>query len=198
MALEDVLRHIDRQADAEIARIAEAARAEAERLLAQARDEAAGLHRELLSAESATVAAQRRRLRRQAAAEAARIRWTAREEAFQAALTEAAGRLGGTRDLPGYPALLQSLLVEALAAVAEPATVRADPRDAATVARLLTGRNLTVEPCLHTWAGAEVASADGRVVARNTLEVRLAQAEPYLRSLVARTAPVGDREVPAC
>jgi len=199
MALDDVLRHIDREADAEIARIEERARADAETLLQAAREDAARLRRELLGGESAVAAAQRRRLLREAAEEAAKIRCEAREEVFQAALDEARRRLARAREDPGYAGTLRALVAEALEAVPQAAAVRADPRDADTVAGLVATHGLTVDPCLATWGGVEVATADGRVVARNTLEARLAQAGPYLRALASRAAPAAEvQEVNAC
>ena len=46
---------------------------------------------------------------------------------------------------------------------------------------------LTVEPTLSSWGGCELDDGQGRVV-RNTLEQRLAAAEPELRRLLAASS----------
>ena len=65
-----------------------------------------------------------------------------------------------------------------------------DPRDEdlarRTVAEL--GTDIAVEPALETWGGVVGDGGDG-CLARNTLEERLANAEPALRLVLARIAP---------
>ena len=53
--------------------------------------------------------------------------------------------------------------------------LRVDPRDADLAGGVAPG--LRVDATLDTWGGVELASDDGRTV-RNTLEERLANAEP--------------------
>ena len=60
--------------------------------------------------------------------------------------------------------------------------LRVDLRDERLAAAVAPA--LAVEPVLETWGGAVVCSDDGRL-ARNTVEERLANAEPTLRMHVA-------------
>ena len=71
-----------------------------------------------------------------------------------------------------------ALLAESRAALPSARELRVDPRDADLALPLADG--LGVESTLETWGGLELASDDGRTI-RNTLEERLANAEPLLR-----------------
>ena len=71
-----------------------------------------------------------------------------------------------------------ALLAESRAALPAARELRIDRRDRDLARPLADG--LGVELTLDTWGGLELASDDGRTL-RNTLEERLANAEPLLR-----------------
>ena len=108
----------------------------------------------------------------------------AREEAFQAFVAELHGRLVSLRERADYPAILRTLIRESIAPVPAATVLRVDPRDERLVAELRRelAAELEVEPTLETAGGVELADRDGRT-ARNTIEERLANAEPELRLL---------------
>ena len=108
---------------------------------------------------------------------------SAREEAFASLLAGIRAELAAFRGAASYPALFRSLLAESRAALPAARELRVDPRDL-DLAMALAGE-LRVDPALDTWGGVELACDDGRTI-RNTLEERLANAEPLLRRRFAR------------
>jgi vacuolar-type H+-ATPase subunit E/Vma4 len=108
---------------------------------------------------------------------------SAREEAFASLLAGIRAELAALRGAASYPELFRSLLDESRAALPAARALRVDPRDF-DLAMTLAGE-LRVDPALDTWGGLELAGDDGRAI-RNTLEERLANAEPLLRRRFAR------------
>ena len=114
----------------------------------------------------------------------------ARLEAASAAPLGAGGRVraqcspASVRHSPPYAPrtptrrCFAALLAESRAALPAARELRIDRRDADLARPLADG--LGVELTLDTWGGLELASDDGRTL-RNTLEERLANAEPLLR-----------------
>jgi vacuolar-type H+-ATPase subunit E/Vma4 len=183
MALEELLAGLEAEAESEAARLEAETLEEAERILGAARAEAHALLEEAARTSEHELqheAEQQRALARLRAATAAR---EAREEAFQEFLADVQARLGAIRGEAEYPSVLRALIDESVSALAAGTVLRVDPRDERLAAELTRdlGR-LTVVAALETAGGVELASADGRTV-RNTLEERLANAEPALRLL---------------
>ena len=183
MALEELLAGLEAEAESETVRLEAETLEEAERILDAARSEADALLEEAARAsehELQREAEQRRALARLSAATAVR---EAREEAFREFLAEVQRRLGALRGEAEYPSVLRALIDESVAALAAGTVLRVDPRDERLAAELTRDLpRLTVAGVLETAGGVELASADGRTV-RNTLEERLANAEPALRLL---------------
>jgi V/A-type H+/Na+-transporting ATPase subunit E len=188
MALADLLGAIEAEADAERARAHSEAAAAAATLVEQARRDATTLEADLADAGAAdghAVAGHERALARLEAA--ATIR-SAREEAFLSLLTGIRAELATVRDTSAYPTLFEALVAESRTALPSACELRVDPCDADLAAAL--ARGLRVEPALDTWGGVELASDDGRAI-RNTLEERLANAEPLLRERLAQRLTPG-------
>jgi vacuolar-type H+-ATPase subunit E/Vma4 len=91
------------------------------------------------------------------------------------------------RSWPEYLQILRHLLVESLREIDTPPVIAVDPWDLALAHQALAGldNDGQLEATLTTWGGVEVRTVDGRIIVRNTLESRLARAEPFLRALVA-------------
>lgn len=178
MPLADLLEAIEVEADEELARREHEARAEAEALLEHARSEARALMAEVAGEPVPAARREAERTTALARLEAAASLREEREEAFASVLDGVRAELAGLRGSGRYPELLRALVAESRAALPAAAVLRVDPRDA-ELARPLAG-GLRLEPMLETWGGVELASNDGRLV-RNTLEERLANAEPRLR-----------------
>ena len=192
MALTDLLHAIQADADAELAALRQTADEQAAAILAAAGSEAAAIERRL--AEEAEAEAQADAGRRVAAARQAatsRLR-SAREAGYLQLHEQLSVELAGQRETSDYPALLAAMIDEALAALPDAAAVRVDPRDAELAAAHLArvAPAVGLEPTLETWGGAEAVGDSGRR-ADNTLERRLADAEPQLRLAYARFVAEG-------
>ena len=184
MALSDLLAGLEAEAaaekaeleaetSAEVMRIGEAAQAEA-RLLEE--EALRGIEDEILRETEA-----RRARARLAAAAAVR---QARDDSFRECLENVRGRLEVVRNGSSYPAVFRALLRESLAALPTATVLHVDPLDERLAAHVLAefGVDLEVVGALHTAGGIELARGEDRAV-RNTVEDRLANAEPALRLL---------------
>ncbi len=190
MGLAQLLAALQDDAQDEIARLDRDSSTQARQLVAEAEQQARALHSQPVAAAEARAAAETVILLSGARLEALRILRGAREVAFRAILDDLRDRLAALRDDPGYRSVFGALVRESLAALPAGRTLRVDPRDeaiAAGVLRELGRADLTVDPCLRTLGGVELASPDARLV-RNTLEERLANAQPDLRLRLAAAA----------
>jgi vacuolar-type H+-ATPase subunit E/Vma4 len=192
MALDDLLSAIEADAEAEriVADREKAAAATA--IVDAARREAAALETQLTAAPEEKTLAEAEGIRALARLRAAATLRVAREEAYVSVLGRVREQLSAARVSQTYPAMFRTLLNESRAALPDAHDLRVDPRDA-DLAVSMAG-DLTVIPVLDTWGGVELAGADGRTV-RNTLEVRLANADLLLRGRFARW--LGDGEAAA-
>ena len=184
-----LLAAIKAEADQELAELDTQAHLKAEALVDAARADALRLEREPVDLQEPDLA--REAARRLAAARLDaqnRVRQV-REEAFQDALAALRARLTTVREEPGYAQMLASLVAEALEALPSGKRLLVDPRDEDLARRTAAELDLEllVEPTLQTWGGVVLDGGEGRVV-RNTLEERLANAEPSLRLELARIA----------
>lgn len=183
MALDDLLRAIETEADADRARAAREAAAAAAKLVEDARRDADALEAELAekgATDGRAVAARERALARLDAASTIR---SAREEAFESLLSGIRAELATVRETSAYPELFRALVAESRAALPAARELRVDPRDTDLASAVAGG--LRVEPALDSWGGVELVSDDGRIV-RDTVEERLANGEPVLRERLAK------------
>jgi vacuolar-type H+-ATPase subunit E/Vma4 len=183
MALADLLQAIEADAAAERARADRETAAEATAIVEQARAQAAELAAELAAEPEGEARAQAERTRALARMDASAVVRSAREEAFASLLAGIRSQLDAVRGAASYPELFRSLLAESRAALPEAHELRVDPRDLDLATKL--ARGLRVDTALDTWGGLELAGDDGRTI-RNTLEERLANAEPLLRRRLAQ------------
>ena len=184
MSLVDLLAGLEAEAAVETARLETETREEADRIVEAARAEARTLQEQAVQAVEGEVqqeAERRRALARLAAAEALR---EAREETFREFRAEVRARLDTLRESAAYPSVLRALIRESLAALPAATVLLVDPRDERLAAGLLAelGASPQVSAALETAGGVDLARGDGRTV-RNTVEERLANAEPALRLL---------------
>jgi vacuolar-type H+-ATPase subunit E/Vma4 len=184
MALVELLAGLEAEAASDAAQLEAETRQEANRIVEGAQAEARELQEQAARAnerELQSEVEQRRALARLSAAAAVRA---AREEAFREFLAAVRVRLATLRDGAEYPSVLRALIRESTTALAAAAVLRVDPRDERLASELVEdlGAELNVVAVLETAGGVELASADGRTV-RNTVEERLANAEPGLRLL---------------
>ncbi|HEU5387640.1 MAG TPA: V-type ATP synthase subunit E family protein [Streptosporangiaceae bacterium] len=197
MALPDLLAAIEADAAAEAARLRAERTTAAAAILADAGQQAADLQAAAVAAaESQERRAGKLRLAAARAAASNRI-LDAREAACQQILGDVRAELGAIRGRGDYPEILAGLIAEARDMLPGCVTLRVDPADEALARRLLHGDDkLRVEPVLSSAGGAEVTDGAG-ATAINTVEARLAAAEPVLRALIGgllRDGPAGRAE----
>lgn len=176
MALEDILATLRREAEEQAARILAQARESAGRAREEARAQAEAWREQMKAETGRELDSIRLRRLTEARLLALRALREEREAWFQRVFARVRARLEADRDRPGYVDRFTALKDEALEALPEPSRVRVDPRDASLAP--------DAEPTLVSWGGVELEAADGRIV-RNTLEERLARAEPELRRIAA-------------
>ena len=184
MAIEDILRAMEADAEAEREAILLAARQEAEQVLARAREDAERTRTRRVEAELRGLRSEQARQLNDARLAGLRAVAAARERLLTTTFSEAAIKLSSVREWPDYPAIFQRLYEEAVAELSEDnLTLRVDPRDH-DLARSLAHRPDTtvgIEPALSCLGGVEVAANAGRVVVLNTIEHRLARAKETMR-----------------
>jgi vacuolar-type H+-ATPase subunit E/Vma4 len=188
MALTDLLKSLEAEAAAEAARLDAEAADRARAVVEAARAEARSIEELAARAdedELGRMSTQRRAAARLAAAGTLR---DTREECFRAVLAAVRARLESLREADAYPAVLQAAIRESMDALPVASVLRVDPRDESLAKEVLErlGVRLTVTATLETAGGVELVGDRGRTV-RNTLEERLANAEPELRLLFGRT-----------
>ena len=191
MALSDLLAGLQAEAAAEEAALEAETRAEVTRIGEQAQAEARLLREHALQADEDELRREAEALRARARLAAAAAVRRAREDAFDELLVEVRGRLGALRESATYPALLRALLREGLSALPAATSLRVDPRDERLAADLVAelDAELQIVATLETAGGVELTRGEDRAV-RNTVEDRLANAEPTLRLLFGRAQHV--------
>ncbi|MBX6363835.1 MAG: hypothetical protein IRZ00_08205 [Gemmatimonadetes bacterium] len=188
MALEHLLAAIEREGEAAVARELDAARGEAEHILADARarvearraERLAARERELRASLEAELAAERRR----AAGDLLRARWRLVERIVEAARAELPAAVESAAFAEALPAQLE----DALAYLGDDGgIVRCSPALAPLVSTWLAGRpGISVEPCAEL-LGIRV-DGNGAVEVDDTLDARLRRLGPRLAMDLLRLA----------
>jgi vacuolar-type H+-ATPase subunit E/Vma4 len=189
MGLQAILEAIRASGRARLQEIETRTEAETEQIMTQAEAEAQRIREESRRDTICGATGERARILHQARLESIQVVGNMQQTLVDMALDQVRERLAQWRSMPIYPALLRSLIEEALATLEgslieqEQTRLHGDPRDRPLLEDILrdTGPNLHVSYPLNSWGGTVVTSSDGRVVVDNTLEVRLQRAEPYLR-----------------
>jgi vacuolar-type H+-ATPase subunit E/Vma4 len=186
MALRDLLAAIEAEAAADVRRLRAERHREAAAIIEDAGRRAAELERSAVAAaERAEREAGERRLVTARHAIAGRL-CEAQEAAYQQIARDVRAGVLAARERDDYPAILAALLHEARSALPAGSNVQVAQADEVLIRRLLQSEpQLRVTVTLPNTGGVEVTDGAG-AVARNTLEDRLAAAEPELRGLVGR------------
>ena len=184
MTLVDLLAGLEAEAAEEAVRLEADARAEADRILDAARTEARTLREQAATADEGELQREAEQRRARARLEAAAVVREAHEDAFRDFLSEVRTRLHALHGSGGYRPVLRALIREGMDALPAASVLRVDPRDEQLAADMLgeLGAELKIVAVLETAGGVELEDGDGRAV-RNTVEERMANAEPTLRLL---------------
>lgn len=175
MAIEDIFRALEEQADFEVNQVLHAATVQSDSIEREAREEAERItSARIAAAEDAVrlkaakaVNAARLQVRRDQAA----VRDAAVDDVFALA-SEGLAKLRGTGE---YERVFAGLAREALAGIEGDCEIQVAPADEALAKKVASeiGAGCTVVPTLDTIGGLVVSTYGGRVVRRNTFESRL-------------------------
>lgn len=187
MAIEDIFRALEEQADQEIEQILRTAKLQAKTIEQEAREEADRITQARIAAVEETTRARAAKTVNAARLESRRDLAAVRDEAVDRVFSEAAKRLAALRGTPEYERIFRKLAEEALAGVEGECELRVAPADEALARAVAAelGVDCTVAPTLDTAGGLEVASHGGRVVRKNTFESRLAKVRGLAQAKVA-------------
>lgn len=174
MAIEDIFRALEEQADAECKTVLDNAKAQADAILAEAREEADAIKRRRLEQVESAVQNKMRQALNAAKLENRRKTAAIKEAAIDDVFDGASAELGKLREGGTYQETLRALLEEALEGVTGPVEVLVDARDQELAEPLLksAGVSYEINPT-ETSGGIVVVAGDGRIYRRNTFEDRL-------------------------
>jgi len=174
MAMDDILRALDEQAETDCAEITDQAKAEADAILRDAGEQAEFAKAARLERARAQVEPRADQLINSARLQNKRDIEAAKAAAIDAVFTEAADKLAHLRKDPdSYSRLLKALFDEAIAGQEGQAEAIVDEMDVALLAPLVSAATCTVAASSTAQEGVTVLTREGRVARRNTIEDRL-------------------------
>lgn len=187
MALEDIFRALDEQADKDVEDILATARAQSEAIEADAEEQAEAVRS---AAVERTEAAMRLKAAKQinaARLEGKKGMASVKEAAVSDAFDKAADTLKSVRNRPDYPAIFEALVREAIAGVSGEKVLLVDPADESLARQVLDklGVDAEVRAELSASGGVAVLSGNGRIMRRNTFDDRLDKVRHSIQSEVA-------------
>jgi vacuolar-type H+-ATPase subunit E/Vma4 len=187
MAIEDILKALDEQAQAESDAVLEEAREHAKLIIDEGHREAQQIHEGFGRQVERVAKAEASKEVNAARLEAKMIVSSVKGDGVASVFGAASSKLSSVRD-SSYGALFSALSAEALTGVEGPITIRVAPQDGqlAEKAAAVAGLQATVETTLQTAGGLVVEANGGRIVRRNTLEDRLERSRQLVQADVAR------------
>jgi vacuolar-type H+-ATPase subunit E/Vma4 len=189
MAIEDIFRALEEQADEECRMILEGAKAQAKGIEGEAREEAKRIRDRRVEVADASVRARAQHLLNAARLENRKATAAAKDDGVEGVFTDAGRQLAALRGTPEYERVFRFLAEEALRGVEGEVVVRVAPADAKLAATVLAemGHKGEVEADLDTTGGLTVVSNNGTVIRRNTFEDRILKARPLVQSQISET-----------
>ena len=187
MAIEDILKALDEQAQADCDAVLEEAREHARLIVEEGTREAQSIHDgfQRQAERAATIEAAKKV--NAARLESKMIVSSVKGDAVVNVFDLAKAKLPEVRSA-GYEALFLALAAEALAGLDGAVTLHVAPADAdlASRAAAASGLAATVDPTLEAAGGLVVEAHGGRIIRRNTLEDRLERTRQRMQADVAK------------
>jgi len=187
MALEDIFKALDEQADEECEQLLREARDHGDVILADAEEQAETIRSARVSDAERVTRTRASKSVNAAKLEARKRVAAVKERAVDAAFDRASGLLGSVRGTERYATAFKTLAQEALAGVEGDVEVVVDPADeklaAETLASLGVSARITTD--IKTAGGLVVVMPGGRITRRNTLEDRLDKVREQAQAAVA-------------
>jgi V/A-type H+-transporting ATPase subunit E len=187
MALDDIYRALEEQAESDIQEVQQDAEDRAEAILEDAKDEAERIRtqltedaeRETRARASQSVNAVRLETKKQVAA--------VKQEAVADVFERARGKLAETRSADGYEKLFRALAEESVEGLTDEIEVHVASADEDLAKRTFEdiGVDVTVSGGSDISGGLIVSTGGGRIMRRNTLDERLYKVEQMIQADVA-------------
>lgn len=186
MAIEDIFRALEEQADAECQSVLDNAKTQADAIMAEAREEAEAIRQRRLERAEAAVRSKTMQMVNAAKLENRRKTAAIKEQAIGDVFDAAGGRLAQYRGDAGYAQTFRALLDEAFTGVTGDVEVEVDARDRATAEDVLKGAGVgyTITET-DISGGVAVIAGGGRIFRRNTFEDRLAKVRQRSQATVS-------------
>lgn len=187
MAIEDIFRALEQQADQEIAEMLDAAREQAAGIVEDGEAQGAQIRQDKIDVAKQHVAGRVARVINAARLDGRRKVAAVRERAIGSAYDSALASLDGLRGRKDYPVLFRALAEEALKGVDGEVTVQVDPADKALAESTMRDLKFaaTVDATAATRGGLTVIADGGTMVRRNTVEDRVEKFRAVGASAVA-------------
>jgi vacuolar-type H+-ATPase subunit E/Vma4 len=187
MAIEDILRALDEQADSDCRALVENAKQQAKSIVADAKAEADRIRAAKVASTETQVRARAAQIVNAAKIERRRKISTAQDAGVDQVYADAGTALRNSRGSKDYDALFLALAREATARAVGDLAIQVSPDDAALATRALSELGLKgeVDTSADILGGLTVVSSGGRVYRRNTFDDRLAKVRKHVQSEVA-------------
>lgn len=188
MAIEDIFRALDKQAEEDCQALLAHARAQAERIVEDAQAEGERVVEERIRQVQRDLGILKNQRLNSARLDGKKRASAERERLVQEAFEQARADIATAREREGYNEVFMRLLTEAAEGITGIHMVlHVDPRDeelARSAAKKL-GLDAELAFDLDTAGGVRITMADGKVARQNTLESRLGKARRVMKSDVA-------------
>jgi len=188
MAIDDIFKALDKEADDESAIALAAAQEQAKGIVEDAEAQAAKIRDARVDAARARAALRSSRVLNAARLDGRRLLSGVRERTLSEAFDEALQRMDSLRGSPGYAAMFRALAAEAMEGLSGEVTISVDPADKALAAEALKASGLSgsIDASLKTRGGIRVSADGDTVLRRNTVEDRLEKFRRTSQSDIAR------------
>ncbi|MHB9002793.1 MAG: V-type ATP synthase subunit E [Coriobacteriia bacterium] len=175
MALEDIFRALEDQAQLECDQILESARDQAEAIVQEATEEAESIRSSRIEESERLVMSRAARTLNTARMDGKKRVSAVKEQAVSATFDKALNALSSIRGTAEYPTIFSALVDETVAGLDGEIEVLVDPADAEMAAKAIaqTGLTASIRPDAKSAGGLTVSTNGGRIMRRNTLESRL-------------------------
>lgn len=175
MAIEDIFRALEEQADRDCREILDGAKAQAKGIEADAKAEADKIKADKLAAADSAVRVKVGQTLNAAKLANKKDIAAAKDRGIEAVYSSALEQLAQVRASKGYEDLFKRFTEEALVGVTGAVTLLVDPADADLAKRTLAALGVEgdVDASAPTAGGLTVVASGGRVFRRNTLEERM-------------------------
>jgi vacuolar-type H+-ATPase subunit E/Vma4 len=187
MAIEDILRALDEQADSDCRALVENAKEQAKSITTAAKAEADRIRDAKVAATQLQARSRAAQILNAAKLERRRQIAAAQDAGFERVYAEAGASMAKSRGKKEYETLFRALAQEAADRVTGDVVVQVAPEDAALASKVMSDLGLTaqIDASAAVLGGLTLISAGGRVYRRNTLDSRLAKVRKQVQPEVS-------------